>query len=420
MIFSFVRTKRKKIKNNDISTVKGYSLALVAFVLYVYRHNVNAMSWADQKNSENLRTTSMDSKMLDPQRVLEAKVDATMDELEADIQRRLNLIKQSLAKLDAPLDNKRTKSAPNHNPPSAPKWTGEPKTPEVPVQQPNIYTQSSNMTPSTQQYYEKSYPVTTSSPYATETPVAPTGPPVGTTVAEPNEPYATQSPPVSDSEQPVNMAITTEATLSAADPFSDLNLPPIPPDTLQMERNVTIVRDEKIEGTPSADSKSPSIPYEDKLPQPPAIEEPSSMPPPENVNPYPIVPNEDAKPVPVPYSPEVIPPNTAAYVQEKVSEPELGSTAPSDLQTPIPPVPAENHPPSPSLSPSSSAVPGLVDMEGTIPKVNEENGKVGLPNSLFGPDSPMDPDPFANLPKDLLDQAGMKTDEEASDRKSVV
>ena len=58
------------------------------------------------------------------------------------------------------------------------------------------------MTPSTQQYYEKSYPVTTSSPYATETPVAPTGSPVGTTVAEPNEPYATQSPPVSDIEQP--------------------------------------------------------------------------------------------------------------------------------------------------------------------------------------------------------------------------
>ena len=52
----------------------------------------------------------MDSKMLDPQRVLEAKVDATMDELEADIQRRLNLIKQSLAKLDAPLDDKTTKS----------------------------------------------------------------------------------------------------------------------------------------------------------------------------------------------------------------------------------------------------------------------------------------------------------------------
>ena len=58
------------------------------------------------------------------------------------------------------------------------------------------------MTPSTQQYYETSYPATTSSPYATETPVASTGPPVLTTVAEPNEPYATQSPPVSDIEQP--------------------------------------------------------------------------------------------------------------------------------------------------------------------------------------------------------------------------
>ena len=58
------------------------------------------------------------------------------------------------------------------------------------------------MTPSTQQYYEKSYPVTTSSPYATETHVVPTGPTVLTTVAEQNEPYATQSPPVSDSEQP--------------------------------------------------------------------------------------------------------------------------------------------------------------------------------------------------------------------------
>ena len=210
------------------------------------------------------------------------------------------------------------------------------------------------------------------------------------------------------------MAIATEATLSAADPFSDLNLPPIPPDTLQMERNAPIASDEKIKGTPSADSKSPSMPYEDMLPQPPAIAEPSSMPPPENINPYSNVPSEDIKPVPVPTSPEVIPPNTVAYMQEKVSEPELGSTAPSDLLTPIPAVPAENHPPSPSLPPSSTAVSGLVDMEGTIPKVNEEKGKVGLPNSFFGPDSPMDPDPFANLPKDLLDQTGMKTDEEAS------
>ena len=57
------------------------------------------------------------------------------------------------------------------------------------------------MTSSTQQYYETSYPANTSSPYATETHVAPTGPPVRTTVAEPNEPYATQSPPMSDSEQ---------------------------------------------------------------------------------------------------------------------------------------------------------------------------------------------------------------------------
>ena len=205
------------------------------------------------------------------------------------------------------------------------------------------------------------------------------------------------------------MAITTEARLSAADPFSDLNLPPIPPDTLQMERNVPIASDEKIEGTPSADSKSPSIPYEEKSAQPPAIEEP-----PENVNPYPIVLNEDVKPVPVPSSPEVIPSNTVAYIQEKVYEPELGSTAPSDLQTPIPAVPAENLPPSPNLPPTSTAVPGLVYTEGTIPKANEEKGNVGLPNSLFGPDSPMDPDPFANLPKELLDQAGMKTDEEAS------
>ena len=58
------------------------------------------------------------------------------------------------------------------------------------------------MTPSTQQYYETSYPATTSSPYATETHVAPTGPPVLTTVAETNESYGTQSPPVSDIEQP--------------------------------------------------------------------------------------------------------------------------------------------------------------------------------------------------------------------------
>ena len=58
------------------------------------------------------------------------------------------------------------------------------------------------MTPSTQQYYETSYPANTSSPYATETPVAPTGPPILTTVAVRNEPYATQSPPVIDSEQP--------------------------------------------------------------------------------------------------------------------------------------------------------------------------------------------------------------------------
>ena len=57
------------------------------------------------------------------------------------------------------------------------------------------------MTPSTQQYYKTSYPAITSSQYATETHVAPTGPPILTTVAVPSEPYATQSPPVSDSVQ---------------------------------------------------------------------------------------------------------------------------------------------------------------------------------------------------------------------------
>ena len=210
------------------------------------------------------------------------------------------------------------------------------------------------------------------------------------------------------------MAITTEATLSAADPFSDLNLPPIPPDTLQMERNVPIARDEKIEGAPSADSKSPSIPYEEKLPQPPAIEESSSMPPPENVNPYPIVRNEDVKPVPVPSSPEVIPQNTVAYMQEKVSEPQLGTTLSNELKTPIPEVPAENYPPPPSSPPYPSAVSGLVEMGNTSPKAIKQTDKPGLPNSFFGPDSPLDPDPFANLPKDLLDQAGMKPDEDTS------
>ena len=206
------------------------------------------------------------------------------------------------------------------------------------------------------------------------------------------------------------MAITTEATLSAADPFSDLNLPPIPPDTLQMERNVPIASDEKIEGTPSADSKSPSIPYEEKSAQPPAIEEP-----PENVNPYPIVLNEDVKPVPVPSSPEVIPPNTVAYMQEKVSEPELGTATPNELQTPIPEVPAENYPPPPSSPPYPPPVPGLVEMGNTSPKASEQKDKPGLPNSFFGPDSPLDPDPFANLPKDLLDEAGMKPDEDTSE-----
>ena len=39
----------------------------------------------------------------------EISADATMDELEADIQRRLNLIKESLAKLDAPLSETSSK-----------------------------------------------------------------------------------------------------------------------------------------------------------------------------------------------------------------------------------------------------------------------------------------------------------------------
>ena len=39
----------------------------------------------------------------------ELPADATMDELEADIQRRLNLIKESLAKLDAPVSETESK-----------------------------------------------------------------------------------------------------------------------------------------------------------------------------------------------------------------------------------------------------------------------------------------------------------------------
>ena len=213
----------------------------------------------------------------------------------------------------------------------------------------------------------------------------------------------------------VDMAVTTAATLSAPDPFSDLNLPPIPQDNLQMEKIDPVARDEKIEEPPPPDFKSPSIPNDEKLPQSPSLAEPTSMPPPENVNPYPIVPNEDIKPVPAPTSPDVIPPNTAAYMQEKVSEPELGTATPNELQTPIPEVPAENYPPPPSSPPYPPPVPGLVEMGNTSPKASEQKDKPGLPNSFFGPDSPLDPDPFANLPKDLLDEAGMKPDEDTSE-----
>ena len=64
------------------------------------------------------------------------------------------------------------------------------------------YAQNLNLTPSTQQYYTTSYAVTTTIPYATETPVVPTGPPIIISSAEPHELYTTQSLPKSDGEQP--------------------------------------------------------------------------------------------------------------------------------------------------------------------------------------------------------------------------
>jgi hypothetical protein len=39
------------------------------------------------------------------------------------------------------------------------------------------------------------------------------------------------------------------------------------------------------------------------------------------------------------------------------------------------------------------------------PQSKDTNVMPGLPNSFFGPDSTSDPDPFANLPKELLEQA---------------
>ena len=58
--------------------------------------------------------------MPDSERVAEPErsavpLDATMDELEADIQRRLNLIKESLAKIDAPVPADTIKSGKNTN-----------------------------------------------------------------------------------------------------------------------------------------------------------------------------------------------------------------------------------------------------------------------------------------------------------------
>ena len=63
------------------------------------------------------------------------------------------------------------------------------------------------------------------------------------------------------------MALITAATLSAPDPFSDLKLPPIPPDTFQIEKVVPIVGDQKIEKPLSVGSKPTSIPYEENLSQ---------------------------------------------------------------------------------------------------------------------------------------------------------
>ena len=185
-----------------------------------------------------------------------------------------------------------------------------------------------------------------------------------------------------------------------------------------MEKIDPIARDEKIEVPLPADLKSSSIPYEEKLPQPPSMAEPSSMPPPGNVNPYPIVPNENINPVPAPPFPEVI--TEVAYMQEKVSERELETTTPNKLQTSIPEVPAENYPPPPSSAPYPPTVPGLVEMGYTSPKASEQKDKPGLPNSFFGPDSPLDPDPFVNLPKDLLDQAGMKLEESDEDTSKII
>ena len=216
----------------------------------------------------------------------------------------------------------------------------------------------------------------------------------------------------------VNVPPTEPKQSTKENPFADLQLPPSPFDEQTMKppkhedrppeelnQNVQITTTKVNENViPSTIPPAPEIqhmPEEIQKPYELNLLEPEKPPPPEpqkpmNDNPY--------GGLPTLHNPlergQVQPPNS--------EQPPQIETVNDVVKPPI----TENNVDSVPISANPAIGMGIAPKENPKmdpnmqgPQSKDTNVEPGLPNSFFGPDSTSDPDPFANLPKELLEQA---------------
>ena len=235
--------------------------------------------------------------------------------------------------------------------------------------------------------------------------------------------------------------ITTSATTTSqptkSDPFSDLNLPTIPSMPIESTQTITTKPKESRKDDPFADLQLPPSPFEDKPEQPPIVKQsatqlPSESSPPTTIQPdaavTPETPTPEKAPMPEdkPNVHEIVPPQPENFAQNEPRE--LMNERPS-MDLPKPPNPSEaqqSQPLKPSQPQEDNVNKNMQPIQANVPPTSinpisdmgsvKENEGPGLPNTFFGTESPSAPDPFANLPKELLEEAGMPKEPKPSEQ----
>ena len=208
----------------------------------------------------------------------------------------------------------------------------------------------------------------------------------------------------------------TPTSSPTTDPFADLNLPTIPSGPFMEINGSPSKPKEATTDNPFGDLQLPPSPFDEQAMTPPEHDDRLPEDPNYKVEITTTKPDENVMPSAVPPAPEI------QHMPEKIQKADNPPLLePSEPPTPEPqrqmsqnpydgipgmPNPLEGgqvQPPNPEQLPHLDAANENVKPQ--EPLYKETNVNPGLPNSFFGPDSPSDPDPFANLPQKLLEQA---------------